>query len=75
MLVSVVVPIMSKKKVLYEFLQECFKTTERLSLAVCGLVCGEKHFLKYLSAFTSLIKKVALNKSKFSSGFSPFQTW
>ncbi len=34
-----------KGKVLYEFPQKCFKTTEKHSLAVCGLLCGEKHFL------------------------------
>ena len=34
-----------KRIVLYEFLQKCFKTTERHSLAICGLLCGEKRFL------------------------------
>ena len=33
-----------KRKVLYEFPQKCFKTTERHSLAVCGSVGGENRF-------------------------------
>ena len=44
MLVSEIVILCLKRKVLYEFLQKFFKTNERYSLAVCGLVCGEKHF-------------------------------
>ena len=47
--ISVIVFEMSllclKRKVLYEFLQKCFKTTERHNLAVCASLCGEKHFL------------------------------
>ena len=39
-LVSEIVILCLKRKVLYEFLQKCFKTTERHSLAVCGLFCG-----------------------------------
>ena len=75
-LVSEIVILCLKRKVLYEFLQKCFKTTEKHSLAECGLFCGEKqYFFLYLSAFTDLIKKSCLNKSKFSSGFAPFQTW
>ena len=34
-----------KRTVFYEFLQKCFKTTERHSLAICGSLCGEKQFL------------------------------
>ena len=40
MLVSEIVILCLKRKVLYEFPQKCFKTTERHSLAVCGLLCG-----------------------------------
>ena len=47
--ISVIVFEMSllclKRKVLYEFLQKCFKTTERHNLAVCASLCGEKQFL------------------------------
>ena len=44
-LVSEIVILCLKGKVLYEFSQKCFKTTERHSLAVCGSLCGEKQFL------------------------------
>ena len=44
-LVSEIVILCLEIKVLYEFLQKCLKTTERHSLAVCGLLCGEKQFL------------------------------
>ena len=40
-----IVTFLTTKKVLYEFPQNCFKTTERHSLAVCGSLCGEKQFL------------------------------
>ena len=66
--VSERVTFMSKKKVLSEFSQKFFKTTERHSLAVYGSFCGEKHFFSYLSPFIGLIKNSCLNKSKFSSG-------
>ncbi len=60
-----------KRKVLYEFPQKCFKTTERHSLAVCGPSCGEKQHLLIFIPFHGLIKNSCLNKSKFSSGFVP----
>ena len=44
-LVSEIDTLCLKRKVLYEFPQKCFKTTKRPSLAVCGLVYGEKQFL------------------------------
>ncbi len=40
-----------KRKVLNEFLQKCFKTTERHSLAVCGSHWGEKQFLLIVGRF------------------------
>ena len=64
----------SKKKVLYEFHPKCFKRTERHSFAVCGSLCGEKQFsLTFIPFYCFLIKKICLNKSKFSSGFAPFK--
>ena len=39
-----IVTFMSERKVLYEFLQKCFKTTERHNLVVCASLCGKKHF-------------------------------
>ena len=50
-LVSEIVILCLKRKVLYEFLQKCFKTTERQSLAVCGLLSGEKQFLLIFICF------------------------
>ena len=50
-----------KRNVLYEFPPKCFKTTERPSLAVCGALCGKKHFLLIFIPFTGLIKKQLLN--------------
>ena len=64
-----------KRKVLYEFPQKCFKTTQRPSLSVCGSLFGEKMFLLIFIPFYWFDQKNCLNKSKFSSGFAPFQTW
>ena len=72
-LVSAIVTFMSIKKVLYEFPQKYFKTTEGHSLAVCGSLCGEKYFLLIYIPFNGLIKNISLYKSKFSSGFSRFK--
>ena len=44
-LVSEIVILCLKRKVLYEFLQKCFKTTERHILAVYGSLCVEQQFL------------------------------
>ena len=40
-LISEIVILCPKRKVLYKFHQKCFKTTERLSLTVSGSLCGE----------------------------------
>ena len=50
-LVSEIVTFLSKEKILYEYPPKCFKTTERNSLAVCGLICGEKKFLLNIYSF------------------------
>ena len=44
-------------KVLYEFLQKYFKTTERDSFAVCGSLCGEKKFLLIFILFSWFVQK------------------
>ena len=53
--ISVLVSEMSllslKRKVLYEFLRKCFKTTERHTLSVCGSLCGVKKFLLIFITF------------------------
>ena len=51
-----------KRNVLFEYLQKCFKTTERHSLAVCGLLCGEKQFLLIFICFYRFIKKKLLKQ-------------
>ena len=48
-----------KREVRCEFLQKCFKTTEKHSLAVYGSLSGEKRvFVKISTILTGLIKKV-----------------
>ena len=64
-----------KREVLYEFHKKCFKTTERHTLAVCGSLCGDKQFMLIFIPFNWFDQKSCLNKSKFSSGLTPFQTW
>ena len=51
-----------KRKILYEFLPKCFKTTERLSLAVCGSLCWEKQFLLIFIPFYLLDQKKLFKK-------------
>ena len=62
-----------KRKVLYEFPQKCFKTTERNNFAVYDSLCGEKQFLLILSHLTDLIQNICLNKSKYFSEFFHFK--
>ena len=61
-----------KRKVLYEFLQKCFKTTERHSLAVCGLLCGEKQFLLIFICFYRFNQKQLLKQIKIFLRIFPF---
>ena len=74
-LVSEVVTFMSKKNSSLSISPKMLKTTERHSLAICGLLCGEKKFLLIFIRFYWLDQKKLLKQSKFSSGFSSFQTW
>ena len=66
---------MSKRKVLYEFFQKCFKTTERHSLAVCGSLCGEKHFLLIFIPFYWFDQKQLFKQIQIFLRICPFQTW
>ena len=61
-----------KRKVLYEFLQKCFKTTERHSLAVCGLLCGEKQFLLIFIRFYWFDQKNLLKQIQIFLRICPF---
>ena len=74
-LFSEIVILCLKRKVLSEFPQKSFKTTERYSLAVCGSLCGEKQCLLlfihlYLFEPKNLFKEILIFLRIF-----PFQTW
>ena len=61
-----------KRIVLYEFLQKCFKTTERHSLAICGLLCGEKQFLLIFIRFDWFDQKHLLKQIQIFLRIYPF---
>ena len=64
-----------KRKVLYEFPQKCFKTTERHSLAICGSVCGEKQFLLIFIPFFWFDQKKLFKQIQIFHRIRTFQTW
>ena len=72
-LVSEVVIFIPKRKVLYEFLQKCFKTTERNSLAVCSSVYGESIFLFIFIHFYWFDQKEWFKQIHIFLIFAPFQ--
>ena len=55
------------------FLKKCIKTTERHSLAVCGLLFGETQFLLIFVPFYWFVQKQLFKQIQFSSGFAPFK--
>ena len=63
---------MHKKKVLYEFPQKCFKTTERHSLAVCLSLCGEKQFWLIFIPFNCFDQKHLFKQIQISLRIFPF---
>ena len=71
-LVSKIVTFMSKKKSSLKILQKSFKTTERNSLAVCGLLCGEKKFLLIFIRFSDIIQKKLLKQIQIFLRIFPF---
>ena len=71
-LVSDIVILCLKRIVLYEFLQTCSKTTERHSLAVCGLLFGEKQFLLIFICFYRFNKKKLLKQIQIFLRNFPF---
>ena len=71
-LVSEIVILCLKRKVLYEFLQKCFKTTERHSLAICGLLCGEKQFFLIFILFYWFDPKNLLKQIQIFLSICPF---
>ena len=74
-LVSKLVTFMSKKrKVVYEFLHKCFKTTERHSLVVCGSLCGEKRvYVNIYPLIQVFSKKIVLTNPNFPHDLSLFK--
>ena len=73
-LVSEIVTFMYKKKVLYEFLQKYFKTTERHSLAVCPSLWGENFFLLIFIPFFWFEQKKLFKQILIFLCICPFQT-
>ncbi len=70
-----IVPFMSKIKVLHEFPQKPFKTTERHSLALCGSLCGEKRFLLIFIPFYWFDQKPLFKQIQIFFRIFPFQVW
>ena len=64
-----------KKKVLKEFPPKYFKTTERHSLAVCGSLWGEKHFLLIFIPFYGFDQKNLFKQIQIFLWICPYQTW
>ncbi len=73
MLVSKIVTFVLKRKILFEFLQKCFKTTERHSLAVCGSFCGEKQFLLIFILFYLFNQKKKFKQIQIFLRFASFK--
>ena len=61
-----------KWKVLYEFPAKYFKTTQRHSFAVCGLLCGEKQFLLIFIRFYWFNQKKFLKQIQIFLRIYPF---
>ena len=67
-----IVPFKYKWKVLYEFPQKTYKTTERQSLAVCGLLCWEKRFLLIFIPFYWFDQKQLFKQIQIFLRICPF---
>ena len=71
-LVSEIVSLCLKRKVLYEFLQKCFKTTERHSLSSMWLTLRRKTFLLTFILFYWFDQKQLLIKIQIFFRICPF---
>ena len=71
-LVSEISLLFLKRKVLNKFLQKCFKKTEKHSLAVCGILCGEKQFLLIFMRFYRFDQKHLLKQIQIFLRICPF---
>ena len=69
------VTFLTKIEVFIELARKCFKTTGKHNLAECGSFFWRKTvFVNNCAILLLWTKTVVYTKSKFSSGFSPFQT-
>ena len=71
-LVSEISLLFLKRKVLHKFLQKCLKKTEKHSLAVCGILCGEKQFLLIFMRFYWFDQKHLLKQIQIFPQDLPF---
>ena len=71
-LVSEIVSFFTKRKVLYEFPQKCFKTSGRHSLTVFGSLCWEKHGFLIFIPFNILIKIKLFKQTQIFLMICPF---
>ena len=74
MLISEIVTFGIKREVFSELAENAIKELKSIIFAVCDTFCGEKQFLLIIVPFYCFDQKVVCTKSKFSSGFSHFQT-
>ena len=61
-----------KRKLLYEFSQKCFKTSERHSLPVSGSLCREKQFLLIIIPFYLFDQKELFKQIQIFLRICPF---
>ena len=73
-LLSGIATFWTKNRILCEFTRKCFKTTEKHSLAVCGSLWGEKHFLLEFVQFYWFDQKEFFKQIKILLRINPFQT-
>ena len=74
-LISEIVILCLKRKALYEFIQKCFKKTERPSLAVCGSLCGEIFFFVNIYPLLLVWSKKLFKQIQIFLRICPYQTW
>ena len=71
-LLSEIVILWRKREVLCEFPQKCLKQTKKHSLAVCGLLWGEKYFLLIFVTFPCFNQKQLYKQIQIYFCICPF---
>ena len=71
-LLSEIVNILNKKRCFHKFPQNCFKTTEKHSLALCGSFWGEKQFLLIFVPFYWFDQKQLFKQTQIFLRICPF---